>query len=215
MSTDNTITHEAPMDLENFLFGGEDVYTLDGMPKPSQVKLVSPFPFPSPHPTPNHMPRSSASRGGPPACRERSENQGRARMLDARRCAASSHGVELATAPAVLPPELPNANTHCDTAMQKLRIVTLGFREMSSRGRFATPADFPPRDCSPYSHVHVRRERLGFVHRSRTILCRPVPNPNDSHFFASLYVTGWARARAAGSKLLRQRRRQRKQPVQR
>jgi hypothetical protein len=48
---------------------------------------------------------------------------------------------------------------------------------MSSRGRFATPADFPLQDCSPYSHVHVRRERLGFVPRSRTILCRPVPNP--------------------------------------
>jgi hypothetical protein len=41
--------------------------------------------------------------------------------------------------------------------------------EMSSRGRFATPADFPLRDCSPYSHVHVRRESLRFVHRSRTI----------------------------------------------
>jgi hypothetical protein len=44
---------------------------------------------------------------------------------------------------------------------------SLGFRwEMSSRGRFATPADFPRHECSPYSHVHVRRERLGFVHRS-------------------------------------------------
>jgi hypothetical protein len=32
-----------------------------------------------------------------------------------------------------------------------------------SRGRFATHADFPPHDCSPYSHVHVRRESLGFV----------------------------------------------------
>jgi hypothetical protein len=32
-------------------------------------------------------------------------------------------------------------------------------------GRFATPADFPLRDCSLYSHVHVRRESLGFVHR--------------------------------------------------
>jgi hypothetical protein len=50
--------------------------------------------------------------------------------------------------------------------------------EMSSRGRFATPAEFPRHDCSPYSHVHVRRESLGFVSRSRTILCRPVPNPN-------------------------------------
>jgi hypothetical protein len=52
--------------------------------------------------------------------------------------------------------------------------------EMSSRGRFATPADFPRHDGTPYSHVHVRRERLGFVHRSRTIFYRPVPIPNDT-----------------------------------
>jgi hypothetical protein len=46
-----------------------------------------------------------------------------------------------------------------------------------SRGRLATPADFPLHDGTPFSRVHVRRESLGFVHRSRTILCRPVPNP--------------------------------------
>jgi hypothetical protein len=46
--------------------------------------------------------------------------------------------------------------------------------EMSSRGRFAAPADFPLHNCSPNSHVHVRRESLGFVHRSRAIFCRPV-----------------------------------------
>jgi hypothetical protein len=34
---------------------------------------------------------------------------------------------------------------------------------MSSRGRFAPPADFPLHDCSPYRGLHVRRERLGFV----------------------------------------------------
>jgi hypothetical protein len=39
---------------------------------------------------------------------------------------------------------------------------------MSSRGRSATPADFLLQDCSPYSHQHVRRESLGFVHRSAT-----------------------------------------------
>jgi hypothetical protein len=44
-----------------------------------------------------------------------------------------------------------------------------------SRGRFATPADSPLQDCSPYSHVHVRRGSLGFVHRSRAILCRAKP----------------------------------------
>jgi hypothetical protein len=32
--------------------------------------------------------------------------------------------------------------------------------EMSSRDCFATPADFPPHECSPCSHVHVRRESL-------------------------------------------------------
>jgi hypothetical protein len=53
-----------------------------------------------------------------------------------------------------------------------------GFGRGRSRGRFATYADFPLHDGSPYSHAHVRREGLGFVHRSRTILCRAVPNPN-------------------------------------
>ena len=36
---------------------------------------------------------------------------------------------------------------------------------MSSRGRFATPADFPQHDGTPYRGLHVRRESLGFVHR--------------------------------------------------
>jgi WD40 repeat protein len=44
------------------------------------------------------------------------------------------------------------------TAMEKLRIVTLGISSGDRpRGRFATPADLPRRDCSPYSHVHARR----------------------------------------------------------
>jgi hypothetical protein len=57
-----------------------------------------------------------------------------------------------------------------------------------SRGCFATPADSPPHDCSPYSHVHLRRERLGFVHRSRTLFCRPAPNPNATirNFFTAV-----------------------------
>jgi hypothetical protein len=65
------------------------------------------------------------------------------------------------------------------TAMEKVanrNVRDFGW-EMSSRGRFATPADFSLHDCSPYSHVHVRRESLGFVHRSRPIFCQPVPNP--------------------------------------
>jgi hypothetical protein len=43
-----------------------------------------------------------------------------------------------------------------------------------SRGRFATPADFPLHDCSPGRGLRVRRWGLGFVHRPRTIFCRPV-----------------------------------------
>jgi hypothetical protein len=39
------------------------------------------------------------------------------------------------------------------------------------------PADFPLHDRSPYSYEHVRRESVGFVHPSRAILCRAVPNP--------------------------------------
>ena len=37
---------------------------------------------------------------------------------------------------------------------------------------------YPLHYCSSYSRVHVRRERLGFVHRSRAIFCRPAPNLN-------------------------------------
>ena len=48
-----------------------------------------------------------------------------------------------------------------------------------SRRRFVTPADFPLNDCSPYSRVHVRRDSLGFFPRSRTIFCRPEPNPSS------------------------------------
>jgi hypothetical protein len=41
-----------------------------------------------------------------------------------------------------------------------------------SRGRFTTPADCSRHDHSSYSHVHVRRASLGFVHRPRAIFCR-------------------------------------------
>jgi hypothetical protein len=47
-----------------------------------------------------------------------------------------------------------------------------------SRGRFATPADFTLQDYSPYRGLRVRCRGLGFLHRSRTIFCRPVPNLN-------------------------------------
>jgi hypothetical protein len=49
-----------------------------------------------------------------------------------------------------------------------------------SRGRFARPAGFPLHDCTPYSGLHARPESLGFVHRTRTIFCRHVPNPSVS-----------------------------------
>jgi hypothetical protein len=69
------------------------------------------------------------------------------------------------------------ANAVQATEQVAIRTVRGFWWEMSSRGRFARSADFPRHDCSPYSHVHVRRESLGFAHRSRTIFCRPVPNP--------------------------------------
>jgi hypothetical protein len=48
-------------------------------------------------------------------------------------------------------------------------IVTLGFRVGGrSRGRYATPISLDT--IVAYSHVHVRRESLGFVHRSSTTL---------------------------------------------
>jgi hypothetical protein len=62
---------------------------------------------------------------------------------------------------------------------KSLRIVTLGgFWEIAKKhGCFVTLADFPLHECSPCPHV--RLESLGFVHRSRTIFYRPVPNLGD------------------------------------
>jgi hypothetical protein len=58
-------------------------------------------------------------------------------------------------------------------AMQKLRIVTdFGWEIAHSHGRFATPVDFPLHDGTSCRGLHARRWGLGFVHRSRTILCR-------------------------------------------
>ena len=45
-----------------------------------------------------------------------------------------------------------------------------------SRGRRATPAEFPLHDGTPYQGLRKRRWGLGFVHHSWAILCRPVPN---------------------------------------
>jgi hypothetical protein len=58
--------------------------------------------------------------------------------------------------------------------MKELRIGDVrDFGWGRSRGRFAMYVDFPRHDCSPFSHVNVRRESLGFVHRSRSSFCRP------------------------------------------
>jgi hypothetical protein len=66
-----------------------------------------------------------------------------------------------------------------------------------SRGRFATPADLPLQYCSPYSHVRLHRGSLGFVHRPRSIFCRPVPKTLALRFatFASLYGAAAGAAR--------------------
>ena len=62
--------------------------------------------------------------------------------------------------------------------------VSLGW-EVAHEAVLRRPPNFPRHDCSPYSYVHVRRESLEYVHHSRAVLCRPVPNPlrNDSHFY--------------------------------
>jgi hypothetical protein len=43
-------------------------------------------------------------------------------------------------------------------------------------GRYATPADSPVHDGTPYRKLRVRRWGFGFVHRSRSSFCRAVPN---------------------------------------
>jgi hypothetical protein len=58
--------------------------------------------------------------------------------------------------------------TSACTAMQKLRIVTVGIFSGGSSlrvgGRFATSADFPHTNCSPYRGLHAHRESSGCVH---------------------------------------------------
>jgi hypothetical protein len=52
--------------------------------------------------------------------------------------------------------------THAVQRCNTLRIGTSGISgEITSRGRFATPADSPPHDCSPHSHVHARPRKFG------------------------------------------------------
>jgi hypothetical protein len=49
------------------------------------------------------------------------------------------------------------------------------------RGRFAIPAECPLHDCSPCRGLHVPRERLGFVHRSRSFSASPQMGPIRKH----------------------------------
>ena len=62
-----------------------------------------------------------------------------------------------------------------------------------SRGRYATPAEFPRHDGSPYRELHVRCECLGCVHRSRVIFCRAVSNLNVTirNFCIAIAVWGF------------------------
>jgi hypothetical protein len=70
--------------------------------------------------------------------------------------------------------------------------------EMSSRGRFVTPADFPLHDFTAYRGLHNGRESLGFVRGSRIISCHPYGTirncvsslwPHSSHREARCYTT--------------------------
>jgi hypothetical protein len=61
--------------------------------------------------------------------------------------------------------------------MEKSRIVTLGFRVGSLTRPFRDARRFPSYTIvARYDIVHVRRESVGVVSRSRTIFCRAVPH---------------------------------------
>jgi hypothetical protein len=71
------------------------------------------------------------------------------------------------------------ASLAADMHVTQVRVLLYSGGKVANRNvwEIAHAADFPLHDCSPYSPVHVRRESSGFVHRSRTRFCRPVPNP--------------------------------------
>ena len=60
---------------------------------------------------------------------------------------------------------------------RKLRIVTS--RDSHQEIAHTTPAEFPLHGGTPYQGLHARRWGLGFVHHSRAIFCRAVPNPHS------------------------------------
>jgi hypothetical protein len=84
----------------------------------------------------------------------------------------------------------------------KLRIVTMGFRVGDrSRGRYATPADFSRHGGTPYRGLRVRRWGLGFVHHSRAIFCRAVPNLTLRFATSPSLYSGMGAAAAGDSRL--------------
>jgi hypothetical protein len=71
------------------------------------------------------------------------------------------------------------AEHHGPTAMQKLRIATLGISGGRSLTRpFRDARRSPSTRKSPVPRATRTPRKLGFVHRLKTILCRPAPNPN-------------------------------------
>jgi hypothetical protein len=83
--------------------------------------------------------------------------------------------------------------------MQKLRIVTLGISGGGSLNRpFRDARRFPY--CSPYSHVHVRRESLGFdivLWPFSVAACRTLHRSIRNFFVA---IKGGALHRVAGER---------------
>jgi hypothetical protein len=77
-----------------------------------------------------------------------------------------------------------------------------------SRGPFRDARLFPSlyKTVARTHNVHVRRETLGVVHRSRAIFCRPVPNLSVTirNLFASLYCTPTGVAPAFNRRLIQQ-----------
>jgi hypothetical protein len=74
--------------------------------------------------------------------------------------------------------------------MEKVRIVTLGISGGGSIAH-AKLADLPLHDGASYRGLRARRGGLEFVHRSRAIFCRAVPNPNvdESRLVSSLHTS--------------------------
>jgi hypothetical protein len=79
---------------------------------------------------------------------------------------------------------------YTDAKVTNRDVRDFGWGRDRSRGDYATPADSPLHDGTPYRGLHVRRWGLGFVRHSRTILCRAVPNlALRFATFASLHST--------------------------